>query len=562
MMNNNLKKHYFYLYISVIIFMSLIIYGKTVFFSFVTDDWMNIFDNSLYFSLEDIKRIFTSTQINYRDESYYRPLDTIYFLITFNLFNDNPFYYHILNIFFFIFFLILFYCYCLKKFSDRNLALILILLFLSHPINVETVSWISARNQILIGIFFVLAITFSEKIFEKGNINIFLILISGVMASLIHEIGLMVFPLVIFLVFNESVNINVAKIKKKQIILLFSFSIIVILYLYVRSLLGITLKMEHSLYERLLTSFIIFKKTIFNLVLPFNLKLYYHELVVKKSMDLEVMSSILIFVCFLTVTTFIALKNPIARVGYFFFWLTYVPFSGVFKLIDRSFISDRYLFLPFCGILIMFFAVAKKNLSNYSKYLYLVSFFIIIIFSIISFNRVDIWKNDLENAKELVREYPEEDSYRNNLAILYLNNGDLDAAEKEFLEAMKIAKYQKDYLVATEAFISIIKGNREEAKKIYLNYLNTDKYNMKINYNLGVLFLEEGDREKAKYHLELAKKEAKKYLREYPDILNNLGVIEFISGNNKNAESYFLEGLKIRPYDKRLLQNIEKIRKD
>lgn len=142
------KKH-----ILIIVIWILVLYGKSVFFSFVTDDWINIFENIKVYSLTDIKSIFLKPQVNFGGDTYYRPLDTIYFLLCYKSFGNNPFNYHLLNIFFFLIYSVLFYKFLSMFIVQKVFAVLLTILLVSHPLMVEPVAWISARNQILLGIF-------------------------------------------------------------------------------------------------------------------------------------------------------------------------------------------------------------------------------------------------------------------------------------------------------------------------------------------------------------------------------------------------------------------------
>lgn len=543
------KKH-----ILIIVIWILVLYVKTIFFSFVTDDWINIFENIKIYSLTDIKSIFLKPQVNFGGDTYYRPLDTIYFLFCYKSFGDNPVYYHFLNIFFFLLYSVLFYKFLSKYIVEKVLALLLTILLISHPLMVEPVAWISARNQILLGIFcYSILISFHKFIEEKNYIFLFISIISYVFSFLFHEIGVTF----IFLLFFFTYFIyKKSKFDKKYFYYLVPFLIFFISYLLFRFNL-FPLREEKSVYVRLLTSFVIFKKVILNIIFPFNLKVFYDELKVSYNFDSDLTLSLLVFIIFWLFCTVNSFKNRKFLLGFIIFLITYLPVSGIFKLIYKSLTADRYLFLPISGFLIMFAVFIDRHFQNWKKGITFLILAVSIIFSIKTFYTTEIWKDDLSNAIAVVEQNPNNIHYLNNLAVEYLKAGQVDLAEKIINSSINISSNPYDFIYATLAIIEKFKGNIEKAEKIYLEYLKYDKNNYRINYNLGTLYLERGEIDKAKIFLTVAYKNVNYGDLNRADIINNLGIISLIEGDKEIARKYFLEALSIKPYDKKFLNNLE-----
>lgn len=98
---------------------------------------------------------------------FYRPIQAMYFACIYPVFGEQALYYHLLQLLLHITVAyLLFILYC--RFFRSTLSLFLALLFLLHPINVESVAWISASANpmyLLFGISALLLVT-------KGNLTL------------------------------------------------------------------------------------------------------------------------------------------------------------------------------------------------------------------------------------------------------------------------------------------------------------------------------------------------------------------------------------------------------
>lgn len=87
----------------------------------------------------------------------YRPVLMLTFFFDYHLWKDRAFGYHITNIFLHIINCVVLFFLLNQIFKSRNLSFITVVLFAIHPIQVESVTWISGRNGILLSIFILLA---------------------------------------------------------------------------------------------------------------------------------------------------------------------------------------------------------------------------------------------------------------------------------------------------------------------------------------------------------------------------------------------------------------------
>src|SRR3989344_331713 len=158
----------------------IVIIGIIVFFNC-------LFNNFVY---DDIKYIQQNTQIHNWDFNFiigqslfngtgqYRPIPAFYFTALYSIFGEITFFYHIIQLILHIGIAILLF-FLLKKFFSSTLSLFLSLVFLVHPIQVESVSYISSVGNLLFFLFGTLALflSLSNEISRSRLVNICLLLL-------------------------------------------------------------------------------------------------------------------------------------------------------------------------------------------------------------------------------------------------------------------------------------------------------------------------------------------------------------------------------------------------
>jgi Tfp pilus assembly protein PilF len=133
-----------------------VVYGRLVGFSFQThwDDNSYILNNlaSHGFSWEHIRAAFNITA---NKIGQYNPLSLLSFMLDYTLWGVNPAGYHLTNIVIHTLNGLLVYHFLLRLHGERLLSLVAAAIFLLHPVQVESVGWISERKGLL-SLFFVL----------------------------------------------------------------------------------------------------------------------------------------------------------------------------------------------------------------------------------------------------------------------------------------------------------------------------------------------------------------------------------------------------------------------
>lgn len=183
--------------IKIIIVLGFIVFFNALFNQFVWDDIALVLYNPDNQTLNIINHFINQNNLN--GNGYYRPFFTSYLALFYHLFGEKAFLYHFLQITLHIINTCLLF-YFLKNFMIKKIALFSSIIFLVHPIQVESVAWISATIIPLSFLFGMLGLNLSikEKIINKDFIYIFILLLLSVLT---RETGFLFYPIILFYFF-------------------------------------------------------------------------------------------------------------------------------------------------------------------------------------------------------------------------------------------------------------------------------------------------------------------------------------------------------------------------
>jgi len=178
--------------ITWIVIIGFIVYFNSLFNSFVGDDLIYIINNASSHTI-NISHAFGTSIFN--TQGQYRPIPALYFSILYILFGTNTFFYHFfqlsLHIICTIFLFILF-----RKFFSLRFSFLSTLVFLIHPLQVESVSYISQTVSELFFLFGMLAFFLSLK--KKISVRTLLAMgLLFLLSLLTKETGVLFFLLIL-----------------------------------------------------------------------------------------------------------------------------------------------------------------------------------------------------------------------------------------------------------------------------------------------------------------------------------------------------------------------------
>lgn len=347
-------------------------------FANIDDQWM-LLDNNLIsefeISINHFKRIFR--QIN---QLQYSPVNTIYYGVIYLINGYNPFWYHAGSVLIHFFNAILIYYLLYLIFISFNVSISsitifsIVLIWLIHPINVESVVWISASKVLLFTFFGVLSLIFLIKSYLNYSIPYYIIGCLFFCLSFLCKEQAVLIPLsfVAFLFFFE-IN-EKGKVNWKNIIL---FSSLIIglgilgcyITIYVSTYQGGDFPFDkYPFYKRL---FFVIPSLYFYFIKVFiPIGLHYHYPFPIRSYDPLPWYYYVITILAVYLTYFCGrflLKNIISPIMFFWtsFWLINLLLCiHLIPLSRASMLADRYMYLPSLGIITCFIYVVGKHIDK------------------------------------------------------------------------------------------------------------------------------------------------------------------------------------------------------
>lgn len=533
--SSNISNHLHYLkkytrkrwILAILVFaFSFLVYIPSLGNDFVWDDVINIKKQSYKFEGKSIiKNIIPKDREN-RKKGYYRPVINSSIVIDYYFWGDNPFGYHLTNnllfslsslLFFFLILLIL------KDFhigSKEYIAGIATVIYIIHPMHVESVSWMAGRSDIICSLFFIAAFIF--HILSYRSILFFpLTLLMLALSFLSKEIAV-AFPVVVLC--YDLLKSKEIKLKNLYFSLIYFVFLAVYLAVRGRALVNVpgfsalTIRVPEdssadlghylkSLVIVLNSYFVYFLKTVF----PFKFSAFISD--VPRQAAYTIFSAA-VFTA-LAVWSFVSIRYKTGLKAFAILWfvLTLGPSVLVAILqVATTPLAERYLFLPICGfsllVAYLVFPYLQKDRSGKFHLVFLLMCILLLYFNIsrqaVWSDRVSFWNDISEKSKdsaaaainrgialiennkideglkvlESVFQYDNNASLRlktiaaNNIGVGYLNKNKPEIARKWFLKGVELdPDFHKSYFhLALIDFSYAARNNSPELyKKAELN---------------------------------------------------------------------------------------------
>lgn len=572
-----------------LVFVSLVVYANSFQNEFVWDDQKLIADNYYIRDWRNTGKIFTQDLFykSWKTGNYYRPLQSLSFMLDYSLWRLKPFGYHLTNITFHILCGISVYFLILLIIKQRLPSIIASLFFLTHPIHTEAVTYISGRADAMVTALLVLSVIFyfksklslQRKLLLYGGSVIFFIL------ALLAKENALILPLILMLCDSALVEEKNRIGLSKKLLSYLPFLIIAIVYIYLRlTILNFTKDrmLSHSLpfSLRILT----FAKVIWNylgiIVFPFNLHMERRIMPAASLSDLVAW----IYLFMLTLVLWIVVKNyknsKTALFGSLWFFVTLLPVSNIAVPLF-TYLAEHWLYLPYIGLCIVMAGVFLKLSQTATPFLKLsvfgLVFVLILFYSAFTIRQNRTWKDEITLFTytlkyDILRDY----LIHNNLGLAYEKNSRLEDAFLEYKKALKIKPnyadayanlgniyYKRDlYAQAIESYQKAIRhkpdlataynglgvvytttGRYQKAIPLHLKSLELNPYYVDAYYNLGNAYAHSEDTNKAEEaYMRVLKLEDTHFYAH-----NNLGNIYVIKNQYEKAITEFKKALECNP---------------
>ena len=546
--------------LTIIILLGVIIYSNSFQCSFHFDDLSFIVHNPKIFRLSDIKAwwsIYPS-----------RPLSIFTFALNYQFNQLDVWYYHLVN-------LAIHLCNaCLvwwltmlilstpavkdhPIFRQKNIiALFTALLFVSHPLATQSVTYIWQRQASLVTLFYLLAMALYVKarITDKSIAYKYLLfagtLISAVLAMLTKEnaftLPFAILLLELFFLQTKKRSINFKDYRLILSMAAFLGLIFFIMFAFQSRMFkpippssGNTETITPLNY--LLTQFSVIARYIRLLFLPIGQNFDYDYAVSNNFFEMRTMFSFLGLLSLIVLAIFLFKRSRIISFGILFFFLALSVESGFIPINDVIF--EHRTYLPSFG----FFLVLSSSIYIllWNKYKYLAIAVLLIIIgsnSILTYGRNKVWKDDLSLWNDVALKSPHKARPFVNRGYAYRNLDQRDNEIADYTTAIGIdPKFTIAWYSRGVAFGSL--GQWEKAVADYSKAIEIDRGYSDALISRGVAFGSLGQWDKAIADYSMAVKINPNNAQAY----SNRGIAYGKCGQLNNAIADYSKAIEINP---------------
>lgn len=418
--------------ILLIIFLGFGCYFNTLSSSFVWDDTALVEENFLIKDSRYIGRIFLSDLFNLRSEgsNFYRPLQSLSYMLDYHLWKLNPLGYHLTNIILQIMVAILVYEFILIILSNTAISLITALLFVVHPVHVEAVTYISGRADMLLGIFLLLSLI----LFIRG---FYLFSLASFVCALLSKELALIFPFLLIL-YVSGFKFPVSQKNPPRFYAYLSFFLASVIYLFLRFNIFPHKTILPLFNRNSLFSFkapFLYLKT---LLLPFNLHMsrtvVFPASILEPQVFLSLLGLILLFFLVFKSSTK-AGKFKMFSFALTWFFLFLFPHLGIFKI--NAYFAEHFCYLASIGIFLIM-AIIFVSLIKKSKIFIALLLSLVIFYSFLTVEYNFAWQDNEHLLKRILKLSQGSFAAYNNLGSIEEKRGNYSKAEEYYLKALNI----------------------------------------------------------------------------------------------------------------------------
>ncbi len=454
----------------------------------------------------DIKELFTNHFVG-----NYIPITMLAHALGWLLFENNNGGHHLINLLFHLINGILIYRLSKRLFKNDLIANIAAVIFLLHPIQVESVGWISELKNILSTTFYLAAILYYLNYTELSKKRDYVLCLLLFVLGCLSKSSVVVFPIALICIDiliqkNISLKFNINKIPFILLAVLFG-----IINIKTQTAdLFINHSHEFPFYQRIAFAGFALLKYLVLFLLPLNLSVIYPypeittPVMVVGFLGCLIILALLLF--FIKQKKYQSLAVVLFILANLILVLQFLPFGEVLY-------ADRYMYVPLIGFAwLLGLLFSKLKIQSF-----VVALIFMFLFSVFSFARSGDWKSALNLYEDINKKYPNqfivlnstgvesmflnEDNkaldYLNkavfvaprnykgfyNRGLLYLKNNKPEDAIKSFNQALELYQYQKAYVGRATAYYMM--GDLPKAINDANYVLKQETTNAKAHFVLG-----------------------------------------------------------------------------
>ena len=497
-----------------------------------------------------------------------RPVTDATFALNYYYGRLDPRGYHIVNIFLHICVSILVFFFVKKTLHLANskdelspdvAALAVSFLFALHPVNTQSVSYISQRAVLLCTFFYIIAVLLFIKSTEQTGFKKPVFYMAAIVVSILamgSKTTAVSLPFMLLLYdysflkersFSDRIRLSGPLIGTGII-----FSLFFLFKLGNDQNVGFFIK-EIDVLHYVLTQFRVILTYMRLLLLPVSQNLDYDYPLSRSIFEIPTLLSMISIFLLIGLAFVLRTKYKLISFGLFWFFVALSPESSFVPVADVIF--EHRVYLPSIGFFLSCSLIAhntsrllfhKYDRRRRNRILAVIVISVLIALSVATHSRNEVWKSRLSLWSDVLAKSPGKTRAHYNLAHALRERGLHDDAVRELEETLqgRDDNSVKRADVYSELGVALFEmGRIDEAIAQYEKGLKLEPGNVKLLNNMSIALVDKGMPDYALTYAEMA-------LKIQPlngDIHNSIGEIYFKKGDYSTAAKYFIEAITINP---------------
>lgn len=484
-------------HLSILILLSLALYAPTLRNDFVTDDKLQILQNSLVLEAKNLGQAFTGDVWAFAHKSkenaaygsnYYRPLQVLVYSAEYQFFGRNPLPWHLSNVLLNAAVVAVIYL-LVASLASPALAFWTSLVFALHPMHSEPVAWIAALPELQCGLFLLLAMLFYHRARSVQSPLAPLVLsVFFFLAALFSKEPAILFPAILFC-YEFLYPRDRTPVLRSVAVRLSPFLGALLVYLLARTyaLGGFS---PHTSMDRAKLSIVqlffaipaIFVRYVGKLLVPINMN-YFYDFPMPYTFTVWAFVGFVVGLLLLAAFFYFRNSNPILSLALCWFAFTLAPALSL-NSVAANFFTERYLYIPSVGFSILAAGLllaiySRVRASSWRWGLGAAVAAVFVFYVVQTERRVAIFHDNYSLLSETVIHSPTSYIVQGQLASAYYDRHDVDHALEHVLLALQ---FNPGYILGhiNAAWYFTDKGNYDaaipqlkEAIRLYPEYLVT-----------------------------------------------------------------------------------------
>jgi tetratricopeptide (TPR) repeat protein len=426
------------LYLLFILLAVLGAYYNVISADFISWDDADFTVNNKNVKAFDLKAFFSNFYLG-----NYTPLTMTSFSFDYYFGKENAGIYHLHNIVLHAansFLVFLLFC---KIQSNKHIALMVALIFALHPMQTESVSWVSERKNLVYGLYYITSLILYTNYIRSQTTKNYLIVLLAFLCALFSKGMAVSLPFALFALdiwLNRTLNKKILFEKIPFLLLSFIFGIIAIKAQAAAGFLKVD--QNFSFVQNILFSGYAFMQYVLKLFVPIGLSAVYPY--PKITFSFFYLTGILLFLIVIFLIIYNLKKNKKILAGGLLFFVGNIIF--VLQLVKPGAVlmADHYVYIACLGLIFPFVNYIFSSLKNSGLPL-LISSLLLIALLVSSFKRNQVWRNEITFWEDVVKKYPNSEVALSSLGAEYMLNGNDEKAFDHFNRAINL---NPDYLKA------------------------------------------------------------------------------------------------------------------